>query len=71
MAMAQERPGVSMNREPRKIVPRVCIGCAHDFGVDSPLPFSADCHFIAGKLEVSCSPSCRRKFALPERKVRE
>lgn len=57
-----------MNREPRKIVPRVCIGCPTTFGTEGPLPFAADCHLIDGELQISCSPVCRRKFALPERK---
>lgn len=60
-----------MNREPRKIVPRVCAACPADLGIEGPLPWSADVHLVNGEMVVSCSPTCRRRLSLPERKVSE
>jgi predicted Zn-ribbon and HTH transcriptional regulator len=59
-----------MKRETRKIEPRVCRSCGYDFGTESPLPWSADCHVIGGELVTSCSPPCRLKMGVPERKLR-
>lgn len=50
---------------------RRCAACPTDFGTEGPLPFAADVHIVNGEMVVTCSPSCRRKLALPERKVRE
>lgn len=53
---------------PRKIEPRVCAVCPTSFGIDNALPWCADVHLLNGELVVTCSPSCRRKLGLPERK---
>jgi hypothetical protein len=60
-----------MKRETRKIEPRVCQACPTSFGTDGPLPFAAEVHRAGDELLITCSPSCRRKLGLPERKVRE
>lgn len=53
----------------RRIEPRICIGCAADMGVEGPMSWSADVHLLPdGELAVSCSPSCRLKLGLKERK---
>lgn len=53
----------------RRIEERICMGCPATFGTEGPLPFAADVHLLPdGKLAVSCSPPCRRKLNLPERK---
>jgi hypothetical protein len=55
---------------PRKIEPRLCIACAADFGTDGALPWAADVHLVNGEMVVTCSPPCRTKLGLSERKLK-